>query len=82
MGCRMGCVILVLGEMDVARVNLYRSDHGTSSALGLIRTPSDVGTLFKGGGQGHRHDFFYWDWSPKTTNPEIQVPPRTFGTLF
>ena len=35
-----------------------------------------------GGGQGHRQDFFYWGWSPKTTYPQIQVPPRIWDTLF
>ena len=30
---------MVLGEMDVARVNLYRSGQGAPSALGLVRTP-------------------------------------------
>lgn len=58
LGCKMGCAILVLGEMEVTRMNLYRSGQGIPSALGLVRTPSGVGTIFKwGGGQGHRQDF-------------------------
>ena len=39
MGCRMGCVILVLGGKAFARVNPYRYDQGTPSALSLVRTP-------------------------------------------
>ena len=40
MGCRIGegGGALVLGEMDVARVN--RSDQGTSSALDPVRAPT------------------------------------------
>ena len=42
-------MVLVLGETDVARVNPYRSNtqpnpyYGTSSALGLVRTPTVSG---------------------------------------
>ena len=35
-------VTLVLGEVDVVRVNPYRSDQGTSSALGMVRTSTAV----------------------------------------
>ena len=46
-------VTLVLGEMDVAWVNPYRSDQGTSSAPGLICTPLSVAvTQFWRGGDG------------------------------
>ena len=34
---------MVLGEMDVAWVNPYRSDKGSPSALGLVRTPTVSG---------------------------------------
>ena len=34
---------LVLGEMDVVRVNLYQSDQGTPSAHGLVRAPTASG---------------------------------------
>ena len=35
---------LVLGEMDVARMNPHRSDQGTPSAPGLVRTPTASGS--------------------------------------
>ena len=51
MGYMITWVTLVLGEMDVAWVNPYRSDQGTSSAPGLICTPLSVAvTQFWGGG--------------------------------
>ena len=45
---------LVLGEMDVARVNPYRFDQGQPpSALGLVPTPpANDGHPFPGEGEG------------------------------
>ena len=42
---------MVMGEMDVAPVNSYRSDQGTSGAPGVVRTPRSVAvTQIWGGG--------------------------------
>ena len=46
---------MALGEMDVARVNQYRSNQGTSSAHELVRTPTvSGGHPIPGGGGGTR----------------------------
>ena len=43
-GCRIGGGgALDLGEMDVARAYPYRSDQGTPSVHGLVRTPTASG---------------------------------------
>ena len=49
--CRIKEVTLVLGEMDVARGNPYRSDQGTSSALGLVDPTVSGGHPIPGGGR-------------------------------
>ena len=42
---------VVLGEMDVARVNPYRSGHGERPKLGMLRTPpASGGHPIPGGG--------------------------------